>query len=107
MKCSRNSSKYCGGSSRLSAYNCTSFVAPSMLQNIGMYRLKGCFTDSTSARGLSLYSFTNGTGMSEELCVATCQAKGYGMAGIEYAKECYCGKALARTSVAAPGGIAD
>jgi hypothetical protein len=107
MKCSGNSTEYCGGSSRLSVYNNTAYVAPSILPSIGDYNLKGCYTDSTASRGLSAYSFVNGTGMTEELCVTTCQAKGYSIAGIEYGRECYCDNAIASSSTLAPGGIAD
>jgi hypothetical protein len=41
-----------------------------------------------SGRSLRGYSFTNATGMTEELCVGTCQAKGYAWAGVEYSQEC-------------------
>jgi len=66
------------------------------------YNSQGCFTDSTSARGLSAYAFTNGTSMTVELCTAGCKAKGYVKAAVEYGAECYCGNAVATTSVVAP-----
>jgi hypothetical protein len=101
MKCSGNSSEICGGPNRLSVYNYTSYVAPKMLSSIGPYNLKGCFTDSTASRGLNAFAFANSTGMTEELCVNTCQAKGFSVAGIEYGIECFCGNALASTSLSA------
>jgi hypothetical protein len=39
--------------------------------------------------------------MTIESCQAFCLAKNYGMAGVEYAQECYCGNAL--QNYAAPG----
>lgn len=107
MHCAGNTAETCGGSNRLSVYNFTAYVAPSAVQNIGTYALKGCYTDSTGARGLSAYSFTNGRGMTEELCVGTCAAKGFALAGVEYGEECYCGNVLASSSTVAPGGMAD
>jgi hypothetical protein len=108
MKCAGNGGEFCGGNSRLSVYNYTVYVPPYVLRRIwGGVGLQGCRTDSVSARGLSRHSFTNGTGMTEELCLGTCQAKGYSMAGIEYGKECYCGNVLAGTTTVAPGGMAD
>lgn len=105
MKCSGNSTEYCGGPNRLSVYNNTAYVAPYILPSIGSYNLKGCYTDSGPTRALSGYSFTNATAMTEEMCVGTCQAKGYSMAGIEYGRECYCDNALATSSTGAANGI--
>lgn len=70
-----------------------------MLASIGSYNLKGCYTDSTAARVLTGFTVTNSTGMTEEFCVETCRERGYGLAGLEFGKECYCGNTLARSAV--------
>jgi hypothetical protein len=91
MSCSGNSSQICGGPSALSLYSYTGYIAPlQTTPQIGSYLYQGCWTDNVqgSGRSLKAYSFTNTTGMTEELCVGTCQAKGYAWAGVEYSQEC-------------------
>lgn len=60
----------------------------------------GCYTDSTSARGLNSYS-TATDDMTEVKCIEICDQKGYSYAGVEYSRECYCGYAIQSTSVKA------
>jgi hypothetical protein len=105
MACKGNSSEICGGSSRLSVYNFTSYVYPQIVPSVGAYTQPACFTDSQAARGLSSYSFASTTSMTVETCVTGCQAKGYVKAGVEFGSECYCGNTLATTST--PVGISD
>ena len=59
---------------------------------------QGCYSDSASNRVLSSASYTNNTAMTEESCVVHCASKGYPMAGVEYADECYCGYNLDSSS---------
>ncbi|OBT48309.1 hypothetical protein VE00_01254 [Pseudogymnoascus sp. WSF 3629] len=92
--CSGNASEICGGTSRISIYNYTSFVPPVLAANIGNYVLQGCYTDSVANRTLKGYVFTNTTSMTQELCINTCKAKAYAYAGIEYGSQCYCGLAI-------------
>ncbi|TDZ14852.1 WSC domain-containing protein [Colletotrichum sidae] len=58
----------------------------------------GCFSDSPSSRVLSGDSWcvdaTGPEGLTQEKCIAFCDQKGYGMAGVEWGKECYCGYVL-------------
>lgn len=49
----------------------------------------GCYTDSTSARGLQLDGFSSAN-MTEGLCIGYCDQKGYSFAGVEYGRECRC-----------------
>jgi hypothetical protein len=102
MACSGNSIQTCGGSSRLSVYNNTNYVYPQLVQGVGAYNLSGCFTDSQTARGLSSFRTASSTSMTVENCVASCQARGYRKAGVEYGSECYCGNTLANASTPAP-----
>ncbi|KAJ7905129.1 WSC domain-containing protein, partial [Mycena leptocephala] len=57
----------------------------------------GCVREPSSGRTLTNYSFTD-PNMSVDKCVATCAAKGFHIAGAEYASECYCGDAFQGTS---------
>jgi len=51
-------------------------------------------SDTQSTRSLASYSFTSSS-MTQELCTSTCVSKGYNLAGMEYASECYCGNSIA------------
>src|SRR5256714_5767278 len=84
MACAGNSSQICGGPYALSLYSYTGYIAPLQTTTIiGNYTYQGCWTDNVQGSGRSLkgYSFTNTTGMTEELCVGICQTKGYAWAG--------------------------
>ncbi|KAJ7481720.1 glyoxal oxidase N-terminus-domain-containing protein [Mycena latifolia] len=81
-ECTMNCSD-CGAGYRLSSYEKRSnvTVAP----------------EPTSGRTLTGYSFTD-PGMTIDKCVATCNSKGFHIAGAEYSDECYCGDAFQATS---------
>lgn len=49
----------------------------------------GCKVEASSGRTLNGYSFSSAA-MTQTLCINTCASKNYSIAGIEYAKECYC-----------------
>jgi hypothetical protein len=95
MACSGTSSQVCGGSGKVSVYNNTLVVPPRLKATVGPdgWGYKGCYVDS-GARTLSGASFVNGTSMTQEMCVAGCKARGFKMAGVEYAQECYCADAM-------------
>ena len=99
MPCAANGQETCGGRSRLSVYNNTAIVPPAAKPVVSGYSYQSCFTDpSSSARTLSGYASSNATGMTQELCVATCSARGYRYAGVEFGKECYCSNTLGTTA---------
>jgi len=111
--CSGNKSEICGGSSRLSVYNLTTFISPSIPPTILVpaltataspttYNYTGCYTELTNTRALPSYSVTNRMGMTLDLCVSTCVGKGYGVAGVEYRSQCFCGNVLSALSTKAP-----
>jgi hypothetical protein len=102
MACGGNSAQTCGGSSRLNVYNNTLYEPSSIVPSVAPYDLKGCFIDSSTARGLSSFVYTSATNMTVEICVGKCSGKGYSFAGVEYGAECYCGNTLASTSTPAP-----
>ena len=96
--CKGNSSEICGGSSALSVYNLTTYVPPTTVKAVGSYVSKGCYNETKTGRLLSGASYTNATGMTVESCVAFCKTKNQAYAGLEYAKECYCGTSLPTTA---------
>ncbi|KAI0121104.1 WSC domain-containing protein [Xylariales sp. AK1849] len=57
----------------------------------------GCAADSGSQRTLSGYSFS-ASNMTVGYCTATCKAQGYPLAGLEYARECYCATTLSSSA---------
>lgn len=84
MKCSGNGSQICGAAGLLSLYHNSNYTANSAVSpSIGSYQALGCLTDSQAGSGLrslaasSFYS----DGMTENICVAYCQMKGYRYAG--------------------------
>jgi hypothetical protein len=61
----------------------------------------GCYTDANNARVLSGITFAN-LGLHNTTttgCVAYCDAKGYRIAGTEYAGQCFCDNSLANSSM--------
>ncbi|KAK0623861.1 hypothetical protein B0T14DRAFT_495263 [Immersiella caudata] len=57
----------------------------------------GCYTDSTSNRGLPVSATVSG-GMTPAKCQSACASKGYPLAGVEYGVECWCGSAIGERS---------
>ena len=86
--CVGNGSQICGGSDRLSVYNYTAYLPPSIVRSVGNYSYAGCYTDA-SPRALGKYAFS-AANMTVEACVTGCQAKGYSKAGAEYSTQCFC-----------------
>ena len=101
MACTGNSSELCGGPSRLSVYNLTTYVPPTTVKQVGTFLAQACFNEGTNGRLLSGAAYTNNTGMTVESCVEFCQASGATYAGLEYAQECYCGSSMPSTAVTA------
>jgi hypothetical protein len=102
--CSGSKYEYCGGSSRLSVFNLTTYVPPSSPKVVSNYVLEGCFHEATNGRLLPGPTYTNHTGMTVESCVNFCASHSPSMvyAGVEYAQECYCASALSQTATTAP-----
>ena len=92
MPCSGNATQICGGSSRLSVYNYTLYAPPQHKPVITGYGFVGCYTDA-NPRTLDKYSFSSAN-MTQEMCVGGCAAKGYTVAGAEYASQCFCGDGI-------------
>ncbi len=54
----------------------------------------GCFKD-TGDRDLSGYSFSR-SGMTTQICLDTCQQKGFSYAGTQYSSQCFCGNSYGK-----------
>ncbi|KAF4632511.1 hypothetical protein G7Y89_g5614 [Cudoniella acicularis] len=63
----------------------------------------GCVAE-TSPRTLMSASYSDTQGMTIESCAAFCFASNYGLAGVEYAQECYCGNVLLNGGVVGATG---
>jgi hypothetical protein len=83
MACANNTNENCGGSSVLNLWNNPSLY-PSISYPAG-WSSYGCMTEATSGRALSKYSFSSSS-MTPQLCMTTCQSKGYSLAGTEYSQ---------------------
>ena len=66
----------------------------------------GCGTDSITARVLTGDHESNDK-MTIETCVDYCSGKGFSVAGLEYARECYCGNDIGKTGAPVPGVMGD
>ncbi|XP_072048683.1 glutathione hydrolase 1 proenzyme-like [Amphiura filiformis] len=53
----------------------------------------GCFIDSSTSRALPHNRLLNDNAMTIELCLDHCGSLGHAYAGLQYGKECWCGKA--------------
>ncbi|KAE8446194.1 hypothetical protein EG329_012419 [Mollisiaceae sp. DMI_Dod_QoI] len=104
MLCSGNSSEYCGGINRLDVYNLNNTIAtitasttsatatptgPAIEPTISPYTYLGCQTEATNARALTS-DFMASDSMTLEMCEQFCNP--YTYFGVEYGRECYCGK---------------
>ncbi|KAI0485076.1 hypothetical protein GGR56DRAFT_681157 [Xylariaceae sp. FL0804] len=104
MVCAGNASEPCGGPYLLGVWNDTSaspVVAPVVGSNLAsssssspgssIATYAGCFADpggnDRALDGASLFA----ANMTSGACVAFCGAKGFALAGTEYATQCFCG----------------
>ncbi|KAI5450005.1 hypothetical protein NCC49_003767 [Naganishia albida] len=62
-----------------------------------------CVSDSGNPRGLQGYTFDSST-MTVNLCITTCQSKGFKLAGLQYGRQCYCGNAMSAGTGASTTG---
>ncbi|KAF7329976.1 putative fungistatic metabolite [Mycena kentingensis (nom. inval.)] len=95
MACAGDATQICGAGWRMSAYELkpNTTVAP-VLPSAWSY--SGCVREATAGRTLTGYSYTDG-GLTIDKCVATCNTKGFSIAGAQYSSECYCGNSFQAT----------
>ncbi|KAI0120698.1 copper radical oxidase [Xylariales sp. AK1849] len=106
MVCNGASTEICGGASRLSVWsrigsgsNPTSTISVSATPSPtgsgtasalpGTWTYKGCYIEGTSGRAF-LNQQPDSQTLTIETCVDTCVGLGYGVAGMEYASQCFC-----------------
>ncbi|KAM0281361.1 hypothetical protein ACHAO9_010732 [Fusarium lateritium] len=100
MTCAGNMTQYCGGPDFLTIWNDTSYTPPVELVvgqteiSQGMATYQGCWAEGSGGRALSSDRTADVVGMTNEKCVAFCQAGGWAYAGTEYSQECYCGNEI-------------
>ncbi|KAK8056549.1 hypothetical protein PG993_001776 [Apiospora rasikravindrae] len=97
MRCAGNKDQVCGGPGLLSVFRNNTIVAATAPQKVtgkdgGVFEYQGCY-DESKGRVLPNDMFGNDT-LTVGKCVAFCEGKGYGLAGVEYGRECWCGKAI-------------
>ncbi|KAF9873914.1 glyoxal oxidase precursor [Colletotrichum karsti] len=102
MRCTGSNSETCGGSLRLSVYgpnanapantntNVATVVPPATISN---FAYQGCYSDNVPQRVLSGATKFDAV-MTLEMCALFCGTSNYGLFGVEYAGECYCGNSL-------------
>jgi hypothetical protein len=90
MACTAELSQMCGGSNHLSVYENSDYIAPRIVPIVEDWSSLGCFREGKTKRALSAHVVTD-PDMTVSLCVHSCGVKGYPLAGVEYAVECYCG----------------
>ena len=74
----------------------TSIPSPPSNTNVTLpdgWSSMGCRQDDVSGRALNVDAFTS-ENMTVAGCIAHCAALGHPIAGVEYARECYCGSAF-------------
>ncbi|KAI0178051.1 WSC domain-containing protein [Pestalotiopsis sp. NC0098] len=92
MNCAGDSSETCGGPSRLSLYNNTDY-RPTTIATIPGWAYLGCHTEGTNGARVLSYRSPSDVG-TPAACASACSAAGYGIAGVEYGSECWCGHEL-------------
>jgi hypothetical protein len=102
MPCGSNAAETCGGAQRLSVFKDTTFAAPGVVATVGTFSSQGCWSEGNHTRALDGALVFNDKAMTPQICTTACFAKGFAFAGIEYGSECYCGHALAPTSIKRP-----
>jgi hypothetical protein len=108
MACNGNSAESCGGPNRINLYSYTgggsnptsTTTATSSTTTVATptgipegWAYKGCWVDQKFGRILGTNTPDNAA-QTVELCIDSCIAKGYSIAGMEYFTQCYCGNAM-------------
>ncbi|KAF2170893.1 hypothetical protein M409DRAFT_35857, partial [Zasmidium cellare ATCC 36951] len=107
MPCTGNSSEICGNGNRLSVYyNGNTYTGPSTNPGPPGWTYLACYTDSGNARTLrtSQGVSAGADNLTIAECTDACKSAGYGMAGVEYARECWCDDAIQNGATVAQSG---
>ncbi|KAF3905623.1 hypothetical protein ABW21_db0201630 [Orbilia brochopaga] len=91
----------CGGSRRLNVHFNNDWSRTIIQSNVLGWSYTGCWTE-ISARAINGYRPPSSTSMTTAGCISICKGKGYSIAGLENASECYCGNSQSSLSTQAP-----
>ncbi|CAJ2505176.1 Uu.00g125700.m01.CDS01 [Anthostomella pinea] len=98
IPCSGNSSQVCGDRSKISVWYSAdaskAHGAPRVVGGNANYTYHGCVAEPSGARALA-GGMIAGNGMTVQQCLAWAAGNGFRYAGLEYARECYGGNAIA------------
>ncbi|EPE35609.1 Heme-dependent peroxidase [Glarea lozoyensis ATCC 20868] len=102
--CPGDKSQYCGAGNRLSLYRLTNPPSPppppakpTIPATSNGYNYTGCHTEPPNIRALPAALYASDE-LTVDLCVSYCKTAGYTMAGVEYARECWCANSLSAGS---------
>ncbi|OBR15647.1 WSC domain-containing protein [Colletotrichum higginsianum IMI 349063] len=103
--CSGNAAQPCGGPNRLSLYQTSLVVGPSVNPGVGDWSSIGCYSEGTTGRALTYgVGGIPGNQMTVAKCTAACANANFILAGVEYSGECYCGNSFANGGAPAVDG---
>ena len=96
MSCAGNKRQFCGGPSRLSVYNLTTWTAPTPPPKVaGGWDYVSCFMEPMGRRALTQLVKAEDK-MTVDTCTQACASIDLPYAGLEYGRECWCGKELSK-----------
>ncbi|KAF2258383.1 hypothetical protein CC78DRAFT_587230 [Lojkania enalia] len=125
MACAGDDEQICGGPDRLSMYQwgdgvvptssatltttpptstastATSSTPPSVTALPDGWSYKGCWVDNVFGRIMST-QLPDDPDLTVELCVSRCSAQGYSVAGMQFARQCFCDNVLRNAATSAP-----
>ncbi|KAI9453138.1 WSC domain-containing protein [Lactarius psammicola] len=97
VKCPGNSREICGAKHHLNLYWSGAGPQPIIIQDISHWHYAGCYSDSTNKRTLSKPMVLIGdqeNTINIASCIGACQRLVYGLAGMEFGRDCYCGNRI-------------
>ncbi|KAK3679133.1 hypothetical protein LTR78_000693 [Recurvomyces mirabilis] len=108
MPCNGNGSEFCGAANRLDLYTAGNTNATPKPVTVtppppGGWFSIGCYSDSSSARSLSVPTYIQ-VPMTIEACTNACSTAGYTIAGLEYAGQCFCDNSLQNSAALVTDG---
>jgi hypothetical protein len=83
----------------------TSGIFTDVTSSLG-FKYLGCGTDQYGNNALPTKVADNDA-MTVESCIKACEARGFSIAGLEYARQCFCGNSLPASAQPTPGVIGD
>ena len=100
QRCTGDQCKLCGGDSSLDLYynQEIALTAPTIPAQSGDFSFSGCYDDTGESKLLPVNTGNNPDTMTVDICVSTCAAGGYPLAGLEAGSRCYCGNRMAITA---------